>query len=184
MEQEKADPFMGYLLEQISEVPYAEELGIFIKNLVILTKEQPVLGKEALDHFAEYFDDLIERYNGGPLLLSKGQYIAVVGDSYIKSQSMVKIFSEYGIAKSSVKNFTDFKKYKSGEYSNALNSPQCVAVIIGPVSHSARDMSDKGLSEKFFYARSKSSQLKLTKESLKEILEEVVDFLTKKNSQN
>lgn len=177
MEEVVIETLIDRLLKEIPKLPHTEEIGKLFRNIIILTGEQPHIGKEALDHFAEYIDDLKESYSTDPLLLSKGQYIAIVGDSYVDERAVIAMFAEFGVTKSNIKFYTDFNKYKSGEYSESLLSKQCVAVILGPVAHSARNINEKDFSGKLFHARAKAGKLKLTKESLRELIPEVINYL-------
>lgn len=170
------------LLKKMPDIPYKHELEIFLSDILITTSELPNIGKEALDHFAHYFDNLKEQYSGEKIILSKGQYIAIVGDSFIDDRAITNMLADYGLKKSNIKCCLDFNQYKSGRYSDLLNSEQCVAVIFGAIPHRAKNVDEKELAFKIFYATQKGGKiLKLTKESLKDILPEVIERLKKTN---
>ncbi len=180
MEEELVEKRVSRFLKKFTKMPYSEELADFIKRILILTGEQPAMGKEALDHFTEYFDDLVKSYLGEKIILSKGQYVAIVGDAYIDEKVIVNMLAEYGVKKSNIKCCLDFQKYKNGKYSDLLNSDQCVAIIFGAIPHRAKDVDERVLAHKIFYATQKGGKvLKLTKESLRDILPEVVEKLKK-----
>lgn len=178
MEEELVEKLVSRFLKKFPKMPYSEELADFFKRILILTGEQPAMGKEALDHFNNYFDDLVENYLSEKIILSKGQYVAVVGDSYISEKAIIILFAEYGIKKSNIKCCLDYQKYKSGKYSDLLNSDQCVGIIFGPIPHRAKNVDERELAHKIFYATQKGGKvLKLTKESLRDVLPEVVEKL-------
>lgn len=179
MEIDVVEKLVSRLLKKFPKMPYVEELQEFLKKILILTEEQPAMGKEALVQFGKYFDDLIEKHLGEKIFLSKGQYIAIVGDSFTSEKIITIMLAEYGVKKSNIRFCLDFNQYKSGKYSSSLNSEQCVAIIFGAIPHRAKSVDENELAHKIFYAKEKSGKLKLTKESLKEILPEVVKYLKK-----
>lgn len=182
MKADVIEKLVSRLLKKFPKMPYSEELQGFLKKILILTEEQPAMGKEALTHFEKYFDDLIEKYLGEKIFLSKGQYIAIVGDSFIDEKAIINILTDYGIKKSNIRFCLDYNQYKSGKFSDLLNSDQCVAIIFGPIPHRAKNVDEKELAHKTFYATQKGGKvLKLTKESLRDILPEVIEKLKKNN---
>jgi hypothetical protein len=180
MNEEVIENTVSRLIKKIPNLPYAEEIYEHFRKILILTIEEPAMGREALISCSKYFDDLIDVYLGEKLLLSKGQYIAIAGDAFIDQKMILKILAQYGMKKSNVKFCLDYKKYKNGHYTDILYSSQCIAVILGPVPHSAKDTPEKILRDKIFEAIDSTGKLKLTKESLTKILPNVVSFVTKK----
>lgn len=177
---ELIEKLISRLIKKIPKLPYAKEVEDHFKKVLILTIEQPPMGREALDSFQEYFNNLASIYLGEKVLLSKNQYIAIVGDSFIDEKMIINLCSDFGIKKKNIRFCLDYGKYKNGHYSDLLYSSQCVAIILGPVPHSSKDNQEKALSEKIFLATDQSKKLKLTKDSLIRALVNMKSFLNKK----
>lgn len=166
-------------LKEFPDLPCRDDFRKVIENFYVLLDGYPPMGRSALDHMMDYFDNLKERYSEEPLLLSKGQYIAIVGAAFLNDKQITSLASQFGLTKSNLRYGLEYNKVQTGEYASMINSPQCIAVIFGPIPHSAKKIDHGDLVSKSFYVhtKSKSNQLKFTKESLLGIFPVVINWL-------
>jgi hypothetical protein len=169
-------------IRDLGRVPFGNQVKLLIKKLVILLQEQPEIGRIFLQRTNDLFEELIKEHTQAKEIIpiiAKNQYIAIVGYSYIEDFNIYPVAKTYGFSKSNIKTYLSFERYKSGEYNNSLESEQCIAVIFGAIPHKSRGGSENKISNKSVYARTKSGELKLNKESLSVAFKEIKDKLIK-----
>lgn len=128
-------------------------------------------------------DALHEGHN----LLGANKQLLVVGETHLGDNVLYALAAEYGFYKKDVVLLTDYDDVKSR---GACTSRKFSAAIIGACPHSVRDKGDwNSLVEKYKYeytflvtadARTKSNQLKITKESFRVALGEIINMLKEK----
>jgi hypothetical protein len=159
------------------KIPHGTELRNLLRRLVILLTEQPAIGYDVLRRFQDIIDELVDEYTTKKSILSKNQFIAIVGDMMISEELVKEIAKEFGFSKSNLKFFSDYK-FSSDEF-DAIASSNCTAIIMGPVPHKTVGDFQKVFEQKIIKALTKSKQLKISKESIYEAFYRVQEKILK-----
>lgn len=98
----------------------------------------------------------------GPLL-SKQQFIAIVGVMKTTDKACYAAARKLGFNENDIRFFNEIDSYKNGGYTDKLLSSHCVAVILGGAPHNSSGDIESKIQKKLYYARSGSQgKLKLT----------------------
>lgn len=158
--------------KQREQSPYFILVLEIIHNLIILARKP---GRKYIKEIFEATQTalLLESEDAESVpgtILGKQQYVAVVGGlAFPVNQCIEVLRDEAKLSKKNIRIFNDIEAFKSGTYTEALASNNCVAIILGPVPHSHHENVEKDLSGKIVYARNNSGshgKLHLTKTSL------------------
>jgi hypothetical protein len=108
-------------------------------------------------------------------IIPKNKYIAIVGDMFISEEVVREIAKELGFSKSNLRFFSHYH-LNSDEF-ESISSENCVVIIMGPVPHKTNGNFQNVFAEKIIKAKTKSNQLKISKDSIEVALCEVLQKL-------
>lgn len=155
--------------KEFFRIPHGTELKNFLRRMVILLREHPNLGYEVLQGCQSIIDNLIKEYQEEKPFLGKNQFIAIIGDMAIPEDVAREIARELGLTKSNTRFFTGYKL--SNEDVDAVSADNCLVVIMGPIPHKTIGNFEQAFQYKIIKAKTRSGDLKITKDSFRTSLE-------------
>lgn len=156
---------------------------IILNKLILISVKYPEIFSETL-HFLE---EKIKERNTKKVdvfsIISKNQYVAIVGLIRFEEIILKKIIQDAGFSFKKFKIINDLNHYKNGNGTDILESPNCIAIIFGEVPHSSSHnvQNLENVRTKSIIAKTNSGERKITKESLEKSLEKLRDFISEKN---
>ncbi len=154
--------------KEFFRVPHGTELKNFLRRMVILLRDHPNLGYQVLQDCQLIINNLVAEYREEKPFLGKNQFIAVIGNMAIPEDVAREIARELGLTKSNMRFFTGYKL--SNEDINTISADNCLVVIMGPIPHKTIGNFEQTFQYKIIKAKTKSKELKITKDSFRESL--------------
>ncbi len=161
---------------KIKDLPYGSQIRTFMSEIFKIAKTSPIKIPYILEELRNKLVELDKKDVGPSILLSKGEYVLVIGTLNIRKEEISSICKEFAIK--DVRFFDDYDKMSGIE--DVISSSRCVAVICGPVPHSLPNEVISKYDEKIFKARV-SGKLKITRGSFLETIEKMMLDRTKKH---